>query len=196
MTERGTRADEVLISMIARGDEAALGELYDRYSGLLFSLAAGILRSDADAEDVTAEVFSRAWSGASRFDPVRGSARAWLVTMTRSRSIDRLRARGRRQSAHERSASIDPEGAAVPLGQRQAADARLEHNRRREVMLEALQDLPDAQRTVIEMAYYGGLSQSEIAGELGEPLGTVKTRARAALQKLRASLGPVREVGR
>lgn len=195
MNERKPRGDEAIMAIIAQGDDAALAELYDRYADLLFGLAARILRSDADAEEVTAEVFSTAWRRAAEFDPDRGSARAWLTTMTRTRSIDLLRARGRRRSAHERSAHADAAGVAVPLEIPEPSDRLLEHNRMRDTVLHALSALPEAQRTVVELAYFHGLTQSEIAAELDAPLGTIKTRARTALQKLRAGLSQGSEPG-
>jgi RNA polymerase sigma-70 factor (ECF subfamily) len=164
-----------LIRRLTRGDKNALGEFYDLYAGLVNGLALRILRDRADAEDTVQEVFVQVWQQAARFDSSRGTPEAWLCTMARTRALDRLR---RRSSRRE-----DPE-----LGHAGSTEAP-----RIEVVLavrKALDALPVDQRNALELAYYEGLTQSEIAERLAEPLGTVKTRIRTAMIRLRGVLGP------
>jgi RNA polymerase sigma-70 factor (ECF subfamily) len=165
-----------LIRRLAAGDHHALGEFYDRYAGLVNALALRVLRDNSDAEDVVQEVFVQVWRQASRFDPARGSVEAWLCTMARTRSLDRLR---RRTSRRE-----EPEDIAPPETQQPRTEEGL-------AVRKALQGLSADQRRALELAYYEGLTQSEIAERLGEPLGTVKTRIRTAMLRLREVLGPL-----
>ena len=159
----------------------AAAELYDRYAGQVYALARRIVRNDPDAEDVVQEVFSQVWRTASRYDQTRGSVLGWLLTITRTRAIDKIRAR---KSRPDTTHPITPD--ALP-----AAEARdaVEVAEQAEIVRKALLSLPPAQRTALELAYYEGLTQSEIADRLSEPLGTVKTRIRTALMSLRARLG-------
>ncbi|HKA59355.1 MAG TPA: sigma-70 family RNA polymerase sigma factor, partial [Gemmatimonadales bacterium] len=174
--------DQVLVQRMARGDERALGELYDRHAAVLYGLAYTIVGERADAEEVVADSFGQAWRGAVQFDPGRGSVSAWLVTIGRTRALDLVRARGRRSRALERAASfVDDTGP-------EATDRPAERAEARGVVTRALASLPEAQRRAIELAYFGGLSQSEIAAQLGEPLGTIKTRIRDGMAKLREML--------
>lgn len=174
--------DRRLMERIAQGDEGALRELYDLHVKAMYSLAVRILRSSPDAEDVVQEVFSQAWRQSARYDATRASAVGWLLMQTRSRAIDRLRARQAR-----------PEGSEVDVVVEQADSAagpelqavRTEQANR--VRL-ALERLPFLQRTAIELAYYEGLTQSEIAERLAQPLGTVKTWIRQGLLRLREAL--------
>jgi RNA polymerase sigma-70 factor (ECF subfamily) len=184
--------DARLMSLVAAGDERALSELYDRHAPLVFSLAAAIVGGDADAEEVTEDVFVQIWNGARRFDPERGAMRGWLATITRSRALDLVRVRRRRQGAHERSAAADEAGLAIDLSQPDAADDALLRREARVALEGALALLNEDQRRAIELAYFGGLSQSEIARRLDEPLGTVKTRIRDGMKKLRDALAPSR----
>ena len=175
-------ADAGLVARLAAGDMDAAGELYDRYAGQILALARRILRNDGDAEEVVQDVFSQAWRTARSFDASRGSVGAWLLVMARTRAIDRLRARqSRPDTSHEAYASTLRATGMSPsdrvLSDEQAVRVR-----------DALQALPEAQRHAIELAYYEGLTQSEIAERLTEPLGTVKTRMRAALMSLRERL--------
>lgn len=170
------------MSRLAAGDMEAAAELYDRYAGQILALARRILRNDGDAEDVVQEVFSQVWRNARSFESHRGSVGAWLLVIARTRSIDRLRARQARPDnvAEAYPESIADRSVPVPdqlLSEEQAARIR-----------QALVALPDAQRTALELAYYEGLTQSEIAQRLTEPLGTVKTRIRTALMTLRQRL--------
>jgi RNA polymerase sigma-70 factor (ECF subfamily) len=173
-----------LIARIREGDETAVTALYDRHAAPLLALAYRILGNRADAEDVVLEALARVWREAERFDAARGSLRAWLTVMVRSRALDLIRARRRSERLTADAARGNPEAAMV------VGDPAEEDERRRRV-LAALAELPGPQREAIELAYYGGFSQSEIAERLGAPLGTVKTRIRDGMQKLRVSLKPL-----
>jgi RNA polymerase sigma-70 factor (ECF subfamily) len=179
----GAASDLHLVERLAASDLAAAGELYDRYAPLVLALARRILRNDEDAEDVVQEVFSQIWRSAARFESRRGSVGAWVTMMARSRAIDRLRARAGRPD--QASSVQDPDG--MPSTAPGPSDHLLREERAVHVR-EALLALPGPQRTALELAYFEGLSQSEIAHRLAEPLGTVKTRIRTALQTLRERL--------
>jgi RNA polymerase sigma-70 factor (ECF subfamily) len=178
--ERDT-SDAELLRAIARGDEAALASLYDRYASILLGLVLRILHSRGEAEDVLQEVFLQVWRRAGDFDEARGRPFTWLVTLARSRAIDRLRAldsRGRAAVASRREATEEVSDA--------SADAfRAEQG---EIVRDALTQLPEEQRTTLLLAYHEGLTQTEIAERLKQPLGTVKTRTRAGLMKMRELL--------
>ncbi len=191
--QAGPRApDRALVARLAVGDERALGELYDRHGTMAYSLALAIVRERADAEEVVADAFGQVWRNAASYDPGRGSVAGWLATITRSRALDLVRARGRRVRAIERAAQADNDGLAAPMGAAlDPPDRRIERGEARRLVARSLGELPEPQRRVIELAYFGGLSQTEIAAELHEPLGTVKTRIRAGLEKLRGSLAPL-----
>ncbi|MBL8685446.1 MAG: sigma-70 family RNA polymerase sigma factor [Myxococcales bacterium] len=176
---------EQLIERAGRGDHDALIALYDRYGATLFSLALRVVRSRSDAEDIVQDAFVRAWREAPSFDRTRGSAATWLATLTRNRAIDHLRAKGRkarREDAHEIESAIDDERRSqTPEGDAARAE-------RAEAVHKAIEALSPEQREALELAYFGGLSHSEIAEELGLPLGTVKTRLLTAAKRLRAAL--------
>lgn len=183
-------SDISLVRAMAEGDAGAMASLYDRWSAPLFGLALRITREKADAEEVLVECFAQAWRDASRFQADRGSVGAWLATIARSRALDLLRATGRRRrlvdTAHATSADET-----VGMGARFAPpSAQVEDDERSRHVRNALDALPAAQRTALELAYFEGLSQSEIADRLAEPLGTVKTRVRLGLRKLRELLAP------
>ena len=175
-------SDREIVRRLADGDRSALADLYDRHSGVVYSLAYRIVGS-ADAEDVVQDVFAQAWRQAGRYDPDRASAAAWLLNMTRTRAIDRLRANRTRQRV------LLDEG---PLAQVSQPEADQEQGairaERASRVRAALEMLAGAQRQALELAYYAGLTHNEIAEHLGEPLGTIKTRIRSALLKLRAAL--------
>ncbi|MET0623483.1 MAG: sigma-70 family RNA polymerase sigma factor [Pyrinomonadaceae bacterium] len=176
--------DAGLLRAVARGDESAFARVYDRYSPILLGLLLRILRSRAEAEDVLQEVFLQVWQQARSFDESRGRAFTWLVTLARSRAIDRLRAVDSRERAALRSAEDgQPVTQARPLADDDAIRAE-----RAEAVRGALGELPEEQRQVLVLAYLEGMSQSEIAAAKNQPLGTVKTRTRAGLKKLSESL--------
>ncbi len=173
---------------LRRRDESVVGALYDRYSPLLLGLACHILGEQADAEDVLVDVFAQAWQDAERFDPERGSLGSWLVTITRSRALDAMRARSRRVRLVDRAADAPTE---TPPGMGTNfpdTSNRAIANERRGLVRRALAGLSAVQREAIELAYFGGLSQTEIADRLHEPLGTIKTRTRLGMKYLREAL--------
>jgi RNA polymerase sigma-70 factor, ECF subfamily len=180
--ERTDKEDIELIRAIARGDEKAFAALYDRYCSILFGLLLRILNSNAEAEEVLQEVFLQIWQQSSDFDDNRGRPFTWLVTLTRSRGIDRLRSIGSR----DRVATEVAKEISEPVGDASEEAIRSEQS---EIVRRALSEIPEDQRHTLMMAYFEGLSQSEIAERLGEPLGTVKTRARSGMKKLRELLG-------
>lgn len=181
--------DRQTIERMRRRDSAALADLYDRYARSVYSLACRILTDRTEAEDVVQEVFSQAWRQADAYDAKRAPVAGWLLMMTRTRAIDRLRARsGRVQMVQALPTLPDPpdqhEGPeALAIGEQEAARVRA-----------ALDTLTESQRSAIELAYYEGLSQSDIAARLREPLGTVKTRIRTGLLKLRSALREAAQV--
>lgn len=167
------------------GDERALAELYDRYSESMYSLALALLGELADAEEVVADAFLRLWR-ASDYDAQRGSVGAYLAVVTRSNALDLLRRKRRRGRAEEARAAIDPEGLVLPVADPgDDPEESLEVSRKRARVREALGALSEKQRTVIGLAYFGGYTHSEIAERLSEPLGTVKSRLRDGMKKLR-----------
>jgi RNA polymerase sigma-70 factor, ECF subfamily len=181
-----TVADQKALERMARGEHDALAELYDRHGRLVYSLALRIVRDQGDAEDIVQEVFSQAWRQADRYDPGRGHVVGWLLTMTRSRAIDRVRGRRVRPAAIlDETAALD-----VPDGAR-LADEQLEWAGRASQVRSAFEELPLLQRMAIELAFYEGLTHSEIAERLEVPLGTVKTRIRQGLLKMKDRLGGV-----
>lgn len=185
--------DRVFVDRMAAGDERALAALYDRQGATAYALALAIVGERADAEEVVVDAFGQMWRTAAQYDPARGSVLAWLATITRTRALDLVRARGRRARALERAAQTNDEGFATPIAAAGSPDRAPELAEARGLVRRSLEALSPPQRRVVELAYFGGLSHSEIAAELNEPLGTVKTRLRTALEKLRASLGPLME---
>jgi RNA polymerase sigma-70 factor, ECF subfamily len=167
------------MTAMAAGDPHALRTLSSRYGRMLTALSMRFLTDEADAEEVVADVLWQAWSDAKSYEPARGSVGAWLVTMARSRAIDRLRARRARQG--EAGRQPPPQPIADP-------PALLDSARRAQMVRNAVSKLQAAERTALELAYFSDLSQSQIAERLGLPLGTVKTRIRSAMTKLREAL--------
>ena len=166
-------SDTGLVARMAAGDQAALSDLYDRHRGVVFALALRVLRDRAEAEEILTDVFLQAWRGAAGFDHKRASVPAWLVMMCRSRAIDRARSRGRREAA---TATLAREGAPSAVGSVTPAPDPVSHVEaasRRQRIVAALGSLTPQQRSAIELAYYEGLSHTEIAAKLKEPLGTV-----------------------
>jgi RNA polymerase sigma-70 factor (ECF subfamily) len=174
-------SDAALVDRMREGDESALAMLYDRWSDRTYSLAAHLLRDKRDAEDIVEETFWQAWRGASQFDAGRGNVGTWLLTICRSRALDRLRARRRKPEDVDLDDVPPPED---PHGDPMSAMVTNETGR---LVRAALTELPAEQRQALELAYFKGLSQSEIAEETGQPLGTIKTRVRLAMVKLRES---------
>ena len=175
-----------LLPAVARGDIAAFEELYDRYSSTLYGLLIRILGNAEDAQEVLQETFVKAWTSAQMFDAVRGSEVAWLISIARSRGIDRLRAR-RIRFDREDEAGREISTVSGFVDRTNGADRAIESEQRVAVR-GALAELPDPQRRALELAYFEGLSQSEIAARLSEPLGTVKTRMQLGMKKLRDRL--------
>ena len=200
--------DPALVREVAAGSEAALGELYDRYADAVHAAASRLTSDRQVAEEVVQETFLALWNRAELFDEGVGSLAAWLHAIARNRTVDRLRAAGRRPTliALASAAGRDEEGSAAldrlvargtvigGAGLGGAPDAELAATELRDVLRHALAELPEPERTAIVLAYREDLSQSEIADRLGWPLGTVKTRTRRALLRLRealaADLGP------
>jgi RNA polymerase sigma-70 factor (ECF subfamily) len=176
-------SDAVLLRQIGDRQPAALDALYDRHAPTLLALGRRVLGSLADAEEVLQEVFLHVWNHAGRYDSSRSSVSTWLVLITRSRAIDRLRTRKVVERTHETSFQKNPPEPTSPEG----VETVFIHERRERVRSELVK-LPDEQRQVLEMAFYEGLSQSEIAAKADLPLGTVKTRTLLAMKKLRAAL--------
>jgi RNA polymerase sigma-70 factor (ECF subfamily) len=185
-------SDAALVRRMAAGDDRALGALYDKWQAVVHGVVARMLRQPDDIEDVVEETFWQAWRQASRFDPARGAVQTWLLTIARSRALDRVRALRRR-----RESPLEGDDGEVVVQQVAASDPGLdaEDAERRRVVTAALSQLPTEQREALELGYYGGLSQSEIAERTGQPLGTVKTRMRLAMQKLRSQLQILRSEG-
>ncbi len=180
-------SDDSLMAAVVARDVAAFSALYDRYAGLVYSTALRVLRDPQLAEDTAQEIFVRLWQRPEAFIPARGRFATWLLSITRNRAVDEVRARGRRrrrelEQGEERSLPL-------PAPEDDADPTRLAelHEEQRAVRA-ALAALPPEQRRVLELAYFGGLTHQEIAALLREPLGTVKTRIRLGMQKLRAAL--------
>jgi RNA polymerase sigma-70 factor (ECF subfamily) len=179
--EQAQENDIELLQAIVARDEAALAELYDRYRVILFGLLMRILSNREEAEDVLQEVFLQVWRRAADFDANRGRPFTWLVTMTRSRGIDRLRTLAARERVAIAGARDESEA---------VSDAAIDafRSEQRGLVTSALAQLPDEQKRPLMLAYFDGLTQSEIAARLGAPLGTVKTRMRTGMMKLRELL--------
>ena len=179
-----------LLPAVARGDLASFETLYDRYSSTLYALLLRILANPEDAQEVLQETFVKVWTNATLFDKARGSEAAWLISIARSRGIDKLRSRKirvDRENDAGREISIHSSFVEKTTG----ADEAI-RSQEKTAVRSALADLPDAQRVALELAYFEGLSQSEIAARLGEPLGTVKTRMQLGMKKLRDRLQELR----
>ncbi len=180
-----TLNDESLVRLIAQARAEALGVLYDRYSRLVFGLALNSVGDPATAEEITQDVFVRVWQRARQYHADRGKVSTWLTSITRHRAIDQLRRRGSRPEQHSVTWAELPPGAEPSVnGPEQAAALAADSDRVRSAMAQ----LSDEQKQVLALAYFQGLTQSQIAESLGLPLGTVKTRIRLGMQKLREML--------
>ena len=179
-------SDLELVERIRRGDQPALDLLYGRYSSPVYSLVWKILQNAEEAEDVALDVFWQVWRQADRYDPARGAPPAWIFTLARSRAIDRLRARNRRE---DRTVSIDDPNLNIdPLDENAAPDQIVSFRQSRDAVRAAMTKLSPVQREAVELAFLKGLTHVEIAERLGQPLGTVKTRIRQGLIRLRRHL--------
>jgi RNA polymerase sigma-70 factor (ECF subfamily) len=190
MTLPPVETDLALVARMEARDADALARLYDRYAARLLGLAERILGSGGEAEEVVQEVFLYVWRAAATFDPARGSVLAWLLVATRSRAIDRLRARRPASRGEWKRLDDVPESAAPVDVERDSASREWQS-----ICLAAIGELPPDQRRVLELAYFEGLTHTEIAEKTSTPLGTVKTRARLGLMKLRERIRPYREGG-
>jgi RNA polymerase sigma-70 factor, ECF subfamily len=185
--------DASLLRRMAAGDEMALGIFYDRWHPLVNGVVMRILKQRAEVEETVEEAFWQAWRQAARYAPSRGAVQTWLLTIARSRALDRARAMKRRRE----EPLVGEDGIEV-VQQVAEGDPSVdtEARERRRIIVSALAELPAEQREALELGYFAGLSQSEIAERTGQPLGTIKTRVRLALQKLRGRLQVLREDAR
>ena len=174
------------LSRCASGDQSALTALYEESSSLVYSVALRLLGDAADAEEVTMDVYTQVWRHAANYEDARGSVTAWLITLARSRAIDRVRSRSGRlqkETALPDTFDLPAEGA--------SPERHTEETQRRRHVMRALETLPPEQREVVRLAFYAGLTHSELAARLQQPLGTVKTRLRIGMTKLREQLTPL-----
>jgi RNA polymerase sigma-70 factor (ECF subfamily) len=178
-------SDEAVVVLAARSDEFALGELYDRFGRVAYGLALKMLRDPVLAEDAVQEGFLAVWRNAPRFVPERAKASTWILTLVHRRSVDIVR-------REERRRADALELAPVPVSE--AADESAWLRLERERVQGALKQLPDPQREALELAYYGGFTQAELAERLGQPIGTIKSRMFTGLARLRELLGEAEEV--
>lgn len=181
-TLRTTTDDQHALDRMRRGEEGGLAELYNRHGRFVYALALRIVRDTGDAEDVTQDVFVQAWKNADRFDAGRGHVVAWLMNIARARAIDLLR----RRRVRPQPAADDAVSDTTDLAP--AQDVQLDWSRRAEAVQQAMSSLPILQRIAVELAFFEGLTHAEIAEQLEVPLGTIKTRVRQGLLKLRDSL--------
>jgi RNA polymerase sigma-70 factor (ECF subfamily) len=165
-------------------------DLYDRYGAVVYAVAYRIVGQRPDAEEVVVETLAQAWRDAARFEAARGSVAAWLTMIARSRALDLVRARGRRDKLAASAAQSGLDIGPARTGHGGNPVDHAEEDERRRVVRQAIESLSPPQRQAIELAFFEGLSQSEIAAQLNEPLGTVKTRIRLGMQKLREALRP------
>lgn len=174
---------EVLVARVSRGDEAAFAALYEKLSSRVFGLVRHLLRDDAQSEEVTQEIFVEAWQNASRYDPSRASVTTWLMTIAHRRAVDRIRSS---QASRLRDLKVGIENFQEAYEPVEASAILHDESHR---VMNALRELSEEQRLVIQLAYFGGLTHVEVAEHLQLPLGTVKTRIRDGMQKLRSLMG-------
>ncbi len=184
--------DEALLRLISRSHEAALSEFYDRYSRLVYSMAFNVTGDAEVAQEITQDVFLRVWEKADTYRAEQGKVATWLVSITRHRAIDLLR-RARIRPEGNRAVWMDELEASLPNPT--AVEGEAEQSQRQQMIRHALAQLPEEQRLALSYAFFQGYSHSEIARLLNQPLGTIKTRIRLAMQKLRQILQDVNGVG-
>lgn len=178
-----TLSDDAVLQLVARGDQQAFATVYDRFSGKVYGIVRRVLRDPSQSEEVTQEVFLEVWRRAPRFDEERGNATTWILTMAHRRAIDRVRSE---QASRDRQDRIGQRDTVRPFDEvAETVEVRIEHQQVRHAMAE----LTDLQREAIELAYYGGKTYREVAELLDTPLGTVKTRMRDGLIRLRDAMG-------
>jgi RNA polymerase sigma-70 factor (ECF subfamily) len=176
-SKQSGRDDGALIAAIRAGSQNAMAELYDRYSSIVYAVAMRVLGDTAAAEDVLQDIFMHLWRNPGTFDASRGSLPPWLAVVARNRAVDALRKRRPQSDIEDVTLSVEPDMA-----------AEADRSRVAEKIRSALKDMPVGQRSALEMAYFEGFSHAEIAKKTGEPLGTIKTRIRAALMLLRKAV--------
>jgi RNA polymerase sigma factor (sigma-70 family) len=177
--------ESILLMRIAKRDQAALGMLYDRYASFLYAFSFKFLGSPEEAEEVVLDVFNQVWCTAERYDAGRSRVDTWLCMLARSRALDRLR-------SLKRAGRLVDENTASPAVEPRTFNPEEDAmtSERRTMVISALKNLPDGQRKALELVYYGGLTHTEVASHTGEPVGTIKTRIRLGLGKLRETLSP------
>jgi RNA polymerase sigma-70 factor (ECF subfamily) len=184
----GEPADAELVEQASQGKAGALRQLYRRFSSTAYALAVRISRSPADADEILVDSFHQVWKQADHYDPSRGTVAGWILNIVRSRALDRMRRRLRTVRLKERMS----EPGALPLPRPPDPEDEAVRSQQRDRLHDAMETLPEDQRRVIDLSYFQGLSQSEIAERLGQPLGTIKTRMRLAMTKLRRTLAESR----
>jgi RNA polymerase sigma-70 factor, ECF subfamily len=194
-SQSGVRQDPArpLIRRMARGDELALAALYDGWAERVYSVAYWFLQDADEAADVVGETFWQAWRSAAAYDGARATGTTWLVMIARSRALDRVRARGRRTGWTTARATVEALLEQIDSGRSEPPDGSPESSELGSAVASALRALPNEQREAVQLAFFGGLSHAEIAEQTGQPLGTIKTRIRLAMKKLRQGLASLRE---
>jgi RNA polymerase sigma-70 factor (ECF subfamily) len=190
MVDSSKLTDENILQAIVEGQSSALGLLYDRYGRLVFSLAVNILFNNSDAEEITQEVFLLAWKNASTYRMEQGRVVAWLTGITRHRAIDALRRKGARPDGHRLDWVLAVEEPDLPDNSEPVENMVEDHQQAQQIR-KVVSGLPVEQQQVLILTYFQGLTQEEIASQTGEPLGTVKTRIRLAMQKLRGQMAEI-----
>ena len=178
--------DEALMALIQERDPESLAALYDRYSGILKSLIMGVIHNDAEADDLLQEIFMEIWNQAAHYSAQKGKPLGWIVTLTRRRSIDRLRKKQAYARAEERLQNETEQQPEAWVHNSTEDDIEISDTRR--LIMGILKNLPPAQREAIDLAFYHGMSQREIAAKTGIPLGTIKTRLELGLKKISEAL--------
>ena len=181
-TQHNPEEEMALLRAVAEGDREKFEELHKRFVGIVFSTVYKVLNDSEDTEDVVQEVFSAIWKKAGMYEPKKGKPMTWITTMARNRAIDRLRSKQRRYKLSE---DFKTEREVLTSGSRVDSADKAERNDRHDMLRSAVMELSPAQRKAIQLAYFGGLTQAEIADQLGEPLGTVKARIRRGIIRLR-----------